>query len=111
MGLDRKNKLVQLRKSMCEVIMSRDDLIDRLVSHEKWEAYPMSDRGEERGLLDSYFGMPLEDEKQDLLKEISALTSWIEYQKEIIATNQLLLEFAEKDEREKLGREEKECAL
>ena len=101
MGLDRKNKLVQLRKSMCEVIMSRDDLIDRLVSHEKWEAYPLSDREEERGLLDSYFGMPLEDEKQDLLKEISALTSWIEYQKERVEDAITMVELFESGETKK----------
>ena len=106
-----KDKLMKLRKSMYEVIHSRQNLIDRLVDNERDETYPMSPREEGQGDFDRYEGVSLEDEKQYLLKEINVRTSWIEYQKEIIATNQLLLEFAEKDEREKLGREEKECAL
>tara|TARA_Y100000294_G_scaffold156354_1_gene157186 strand:- start:176 stop:499 length:324 start_codon:yes stop_codon:yes gene_type:complete len=95
-----KNKLLQLRKTMYEVIMSRDDLIDKLVTHEKYDAYPLSDREEEQGSLDSYLGMPLEDEKQDLLKEISVITTFIEYQKEMIAHYELLVEHIEKTDEE-----------
>ena len=76
-----KDELMKLRKSMYEVIHSRNDLIDRLVKHETYDAYPLSVSEEKQGYIINYAGMPLQDEKQILLKEISVLTSWIEYQK------------------------------
>lgn len=85
---EREQHLSQLCKSMCEVINDRNELLNRLCTYEKWGAYPLSDREEKQGYIHSYFGMKLEDEKQDLLKRISARTSWIEYQKEKIEHKQ-----------------------
>ena len=85
---ERENHLLQLRKSMCEVINDRNWLLDKLFTYEKWDVYPLSDREENQGYLDVYFGATLEDVKHDLLKEISARTSWIEYQKEKIEHKQ-----------------------
>jgi hypothetical protein len=89
---ERENHLLQLRKSMCEVINDRDELLNRLFTYEEWGAYPLSDREEKQGYIDSYIGMKLDDVKHDLLKKISARTSWIEYQKEKIEYKQEVLE-------------------
>jgi hypothetical protein len=74
-------KLMKHHIEMREVIAERDKLIACLVDDES-RGYELSDREKEQGGLDTYSGMPLEDEKQDRLKEISLLTSWIEYQKD-----------------------------
>jgi|APSaa5957512493_1039668.scaffolds.fasta_scaffold86042_2 hypothetical protein len=89
--------LIEVRTSMREVIHSRDVLIDRLVKHETNDAYPLTDI-EKRNGTKTYCGVPLLDEKQDLLKEISSLTSWIEYQKERVETAELCVEIFDKEE-------------
>ena len=89
--------LIEVRTSMREVIHSRDVLIDRLVKHETNDAYPLTDI-EKRNGTKTYCEVPLLDEKQDLLKEISSLTSWIEYQKERVETAELCVEIFDKEE-------------
>ena len=89
--------LIEVRTSMREVIHSRDVLIDRLVKHETNDAYPLTDI-EKRNGTKTYCGVPLLDEKQDLLKEISSLTSRIEYQKERVETAELCVEIFDKEE-------------
>jgi len=96
-----KDKLMKLRKSMYEVIHSRQNLIDRLVDNERDETYPMSPREEGQGDFDRYEGVSLEDEKQYLLKEINVRTSWIEYQKERVEDAITMVELFESGETKK----------
>jgi len=90
-----KDELMNIRKSMCEVIEERNDFIDRLVGHESNETYPMSPREERQGDFDRYEGISLEDEKEYLLDKISVLTSWIEHQKERFEDAQIGFEIYE----------------
>ena len=90
----RISMLEHLNIVMVKEIQSRNDLIDRFVNEEMNDDYRMSER-EKRKVnpdFDRFHGMPLEDEREYLLTEISDSTSWIRKQRELIAFQEAVVE-------------------
>jgi hypothetical protein len=95
-----KNQLEHLNQTMCIQIQFRDILIDRLVKHTRNEDddYVMSEREEENRDFDRFNGYPLIDEKEELLTQISDITSWIRIQKVLIAQDEIRIEMLEESD-------------
>ena len=83
-------KLEHLNQIVGEEINARDDLIYEFFNLH--DMFDLSPREKKNGDVDRFNGVALEDEKEELLTQISDTTFWIRKQKELISIQQLVVE-------------------
>tara|TARA_B110000263_G_scaffold200108_1_gene179298 strand:- start:747 stop:1040 length:294 start_codon:yes stop_codon:yes gene_type:complete len=84
-------KLEHLNQIVGQEINARDNLVFEL--YKKNDIFELSARETKNRDFDRFNGVPLEDEKEELLTQISDTTSWIRKQKELIEIQKTVVEF------------------